>query len=261
MGNPKPYWYYRLKFSCAGRLFSALKYPSLKRIFKQSKQYYGAVYEKKTGLIFDIGANTGDITRVFLGIGNTVVACEPDAANFKILKARFNGHHSVRLVPAAVAETSGKAGLFTSPAHGGALSTLSIKRKEAIDGSKGTEGIIRFQLSALVETITLDDLIAAHGYPDFIKIDVEGYEQQVIAGLSEPVPLISFEANLPEFLTETICCIKYLSALSQLAVFNCSRNEQSLVFDDFLPADVFVQWLQNQSDRYFEIFCRSDGRG
>jgi hypothetical protein len=44
-----------------------------------------------------------------------------------------------------------------------------------------------------VPCLTLDRLIAAHGRPAFIKIDVEGFEDRVLAGLSQPVPALSFE--------------------------------------------------------------------
>jgi len=44
-----------------------------------------------------------------------------------------------------------------------------------------------------VKVITLDDLIARHGLPRFCKIDVEGFEIEVLRGLTQAIPLLSFE--------------------------------------------------------------------
>jgi hypothetical protein len=44
-----------------------------------------------------------------------------------------------------------------------------------------------------VPVVTLDALIAQHGEPAFVKIDVEGYEPQVLRGLTRPVQALSFE--------------------------------------------------------------------
>jgi Methyltransferase FkbM domain len=46
-----------------------------------------------------------------------------------------------------------------------------------------------------VPMITLDTLIERYGIPDYIKIDVEGYEEKVLTALSICPPLLSFEFN------------------------------------------------------------------
>ena len=52
---------------------------------------------------------------------------------------------------------------------------------------------VRWDRSVEVAVTTLDELIAAHGDPAFCKIDVEGFEADVLAGLSRPLRALSFE--------------------------------------------------------------------
>ena len=67
-----------------------------------------------------------------------------------------------------------------------------------------------------VEIVTLDALIAQYGIPYFIKIDVEGFELEVVRGLSQPIPLISLEWT-PELTDNLIACIEQLSQLDPIS--------------------------------------------
>ena len=72
------------------------------------------------------------------------------------------------------------------------VSTVSADFVAAAAGAEGWEGQ-GWQRRITVKCVTLDELIAQYGLPHFTKIDVEGAEAAVLAGLSRPLPALSFE--------------------------------------------------------------------
>ena len=75
-----------------------------------------------------------------------------------------------------------------------------------------------------VETDTLDSLVNAYGIPDYCKIDVEGYEAEVLRGLSKKIGIISFEFT-SEFVFKSIECLCMLRSLGYIS-FNISVGEE-----------------------------------
>jgi len=190
-------------------------------------------------LCFDIGANVGNRTAAFLKLGARVVAVEPQKNCADFLKETFGNNENFTLINSALAAEKGSTEMLVSNA-----STLSSMSSEWIDYVKKNnlfEGCTWDQ-SITVPTNTLDDLIKTHGRPDFCKIDVEGYEYEVLKGLSQPIKLVSIEYTVGLF-DSTIKCIRHLAALGK-AQFNYSQGESmSLVLTQWLPEDEMIKLL------------------
>lgn len=214
-------------------------------------------------LIFDVGANRGQRTRVFQGLPARVVALEPDASNVTLLAARFPAGQRppVIVVAKAVSASAGRATLWELE-PGSGLNTLSAKWVEtlAVDDARFGRRLA-FQRQHEVETTTLDQLIRDHGRPFYIKIDVEGHETSVLRGLTSPVPFVSFELNLPEFLSEGQDCVALLAGLDPGAQFNWSRDCQGhCALPRWLRAEDFLAALAGCQESSVEVFWRSDLR-
>ncbi|MFO1158797.1 MAG: FkbM family methyltransferase [Reyranellaceae bacterium] len=142
-------------------------------------------------LVFDVGAHVGDRIRAFRRLGARVVAVEPQPALYRTLRALFGRDDAVTLVPSAVGRTAGTSTLMIN-LDNPTISTLSSDFIEASRDVAGWEGEAWPQ-SLEVPVTTLDGLIDAHGVPAFIKLDIEGFEAEALAGLSQRIAALSFE--------------------------------------------------------------------
>jgi FkbM family methyltransferase len=151
---------------------------------------YGA-FVSHGDLVFDIGAHVGDRTAAFRRLGARVVALEPQPALARTLRLLFGRDSAVTIESAAVGRAAGTTELMIN-IDNPTVSTASREFVAAARGAKGWEGQI-WSRRLEVPMTTLDDLIARHGLPAFVKIDVEGFEADVLAGLTRPVAALSFE--------------------------------------------------------------------
>ncbi len=213
---------------------------------KSKQKFYTKVVGKKANLIFDVGANEGMLTNIFSQLSNHVLVIEPSERNIKILRAKFHNNQSVLLLRAAVSHYNGEQ-LFYEDKNDYATGTLSYKWNEIKKQETQNH-------ASLIKAITLDNLIQQYGKPSYIKVDVEGYEWQVIQGLSQQIALLSFEAMLPAFMDETIQCIERLQMISQTAKFNFSLSD-ALVYNDYMDKEILLDNLKN-INQTIDIFCK-----
>ena len=142
----------------------------------------------------------------------TVVAVQPQAECRQILNRAFVNDQRLIIVDKALGESDGTAEMMISDSS--TISSLSAAWVDAVNSSGRFSGH-SWGKKISVSLTTLDALIRDFGIPDFIKIDVEGFEFQVVSGLSQSVKVISLEFT-PEFMDATFKCIDHFSQLGDI---------------------------------------------
>lgn len=203
-------------------------------------------------LVFDVGANVGIKTQVFVVLGASVVAVEPLPAALIELQAVFGRRPDVVIVAKALGARRGTARMHISTVQSG-LSTMS---ERWIRGGRHPREI--WTKEEVVEVVTLDDLIESHGLPAYCKIDVEGSEAEVLEGLSRAIDVVSFEFH-SELAAETDRCLDLLGSLGDYR-FNVAVADPSLTLalDEWVDAVAVSNFIQSSPDPRFEgeIFAR-----
>jgi len=210
-------------------------------------------------LIFDIGANQGYKTDLFLRLGATVVAIEPDFHSQLVLKRRFLSYRlsrpRVTVSGVAVSDHDGIATMWLD-APGSAKNTLNEKWVDVLRHDAQRFGApLSFSTQQQVETTCLETLIRRYGEPFFIKIDVEGHEPRILHGLHRPVRYLSFEVNLPEFRSEGQTCIELLGRLAPRGRFNYAIDcRHGFALDNWVDKKRFLSAFSQCMQPSVEIF-------
>lgn len=213
--------------------------------FRRKKRFltFYRKYINEGDLCFDIGANRGNRTEVFLNLKARVVSVEPVKETYDLLEKRFGQHQNSTVLQLGLGSEVGQKDIHISEIS--EVCTFSDQFIEKYKHQK--EFNIEWNTLQLVNISTLDQLISTYGTPDFCKIDVEGYELEVLKGLSQPLPLISFEYNA-KLKSLALECINKLSQFDSLW-YNFSPYESMVFsFQSWQNESEFVQFISTLSD-------------
>lgn len=192
-----------------------------------------AAFVGQGDLVFDIGAHVGDRTGSFARLGASVVALEPQPQVFRALRLIYGPAPQVTLINQAVGDRIGTLDLHINTANP-TVSTASTDLIYAASSAKEWRTQVWDHIVEVPVT-TLDQLIAEHGAPGFVKIDVEGFELHVLRGLTQPLAALSFEFTTIQR-DIAIACVARLEQLASYE-FNYSLGEgHSLEHDSWLTA-------------------------
>lgn len=196
-------------------------------------------------LCFDVGANIGNRVKIFIKLQANVVAVEPQPKCAKTLRSVFGSQRNLTIVEGALGDTEGAAEMMISNID--VLSSLSPEWIGSVRKSGRFSGEISWDKKQVVPMTTLDRLIAQYGIPAFIKIDVEGFEYQVIRGLSQPVKMLSLEFT-PEFIESTFKCFDHLQRLGDMCLNYSVRETMSLALDKWVTYQEMAKILSSFKD-------------
>ncbi|MCF8342610.1 MAG: FkbM family methyltransferase [Chitinophagaceae bacterium] len=210
--------------------------------FKRRKSFYEQ-FLKKGSTYFDIGANHGNrispIIKLNVGL---IVAVEPQEACCNYLKAKYKG---ITVLQNGVGEIEETKTFYLS-----SDSVLSSFSKDFIAKTSDTRFVGNtWDNTTQVHIITLDSLIEKYGLPDFVKVDVEGFELEVFKGLSKSLKVVSFEYTVPELndvllsiidRLESLGCCKFNYSIGESMEFSLTEWITSKTFKSIVLSDDFI---------------------
>jgi FkbM family methyltransferase len=232
---------WRLAWGIARSLWIYYRSPARRR--RMDRLYSGFV--RRGDLVFDIGSHVGNRIAAFRRLGCRIVAVEPQPRLAALLLRCYGRNPGVAIEPVAVAAAPGTIELFVNPANP-TLTTASLDFLAAAARAPGWRSE-RWDRCLSVPAVTLDQLIARHGEPRFLKLDIEGFEAEALSGLSRPPQSLSFEFTTLQR-SVAIACLARCRELGPYR-FNAALGEtQRLALTQWVEAEAIERWLEALPD-------------
>jgi FkbM family methyltransferase len=197
---------------------------------------------RKGDLVFDVGANVGGKAAAFLSLGARVVAVEPNSNCTGYLLRKYR--HAIQgerlhVECAAVASTNGELSLtVVDPDSAMCSGEPDFLEYARTIGYKGVQAIT-------ARSITLDCLIERYGLPDFIKVDVEGMDADVLKGLSQRPRSLSFEYHTAAALwPKTRECFNQVLRLGFTEANLTEMTVPKFIFDSWIGINAALSELE-----------------
>lgn len=202
------------------------------------RRFYAGLV-KPGDLVFDIGAHAGSRSRTFLSLGAEIIALEPQPMFADFIARSFAGEN-LALLRKAVGKEEGSIDLHISSRHP-TVTSISSAWISKVGKTSGFRNVAWDRIER-VEMTTLDTLIGDHGPPAFCKIDVEGAEADILAGLHHAIPLIAFE-YIPAAAEIAEEAIGYLRRLGPYRFNRVEGERHRFVHRDWMSADTMLAEL------------------
>jgi FkbM family methyltransferase len=208
-------------------------------------------------LCFDVGANIGNRVKIFLALGARVVAVEPQRECGEILESVFGRDERFTLVAKGLGSAEGSAKMWISDAD--TFSSFSQEWVQAVSQGRFRER--SWDRTRTIPITTLDSLIAQHGAPAFVKIDVEGFEHEVVRGLSQPVRALSLEYT-PECRETMVRCLDHLADLGPCTLNYSPQESMRWALESWVDRErmlAYLSGLGEAADVWGDVYVRFPG--
>ena len=221
-------------------------------LFKRKIKYHDvSKFLNENDLFFDIGAHLGDKSKELIKNKINVVMIEPQPECIRVLRELYSSNPLVTIVPKGLGRSNQKIEMSINTKQP-VISTFAEHRKT------GRFSNSNWDKKIMVDVTTLDDLIKKFGEPNYIKIDVEGFEHEVILGLTKKSGIISFEFT-SEFIDDAFKSINYLISLGY-SDFNFSIGERRKFYTQWKDADAIKEHIKNVIEEdhllWGDLYCK-----